>query len=254
MPAFVILGCGYTGQRVARLLVRQGHRVIATTRDVAALTLDGVDLVHLDVIEPSRHFALPQDARVLHSIPVPATEFLEGASRVVYLSTTGVYGKTLLVDHNTPIAPSTLRELARAHEEQRVSSGPWSSLILRPAAIYGPDRGVHVSMRQGRHRLWGDGSNYISRIHVDDLAAISAAALLSDLTGAYPVADDEPCTALEITQFAASLFGLPIPPSGDLPGEDTRRVNRRVDGSEIRRLFGIKLRYPTYREGLGSSL
>ena len=63
----------------------------------------------------------------------------------------------------------------RVDEENDVLAGPWSSLILRPAAIYGPDRGVHVSLAQGRHRMLGDGSNYISRIHVDDLAAITAA-------------------------------------------------------------------------------
>ena len=68
-------------------------------------------------------------------------------------------------------------------------------MILRPAAIYGPGRGVHVSMEEGRFRFVGGGDNFVSRIHVDDLAAHVEAALLSDITGAWPVADEHPCTS-----------------------------------------------------------
>ena len=39
-----------------------------------------------------------------------------------------------------------------------------------------------------------------------------------------------------------------------LPGDDTRRANRRVDGTAIRRALGLSLRYPSYREGIVASL
>ena len=94
--------------------------------------------------------------------------------------------------------------------------------------IYGPGRGVHESMRAGRFRLAGDGGNTVSRVQVEDLAALVEAALLSELTGAYPVADTEPCTSREMAQFCAQLLGLPMPPSApDKDVHHTRRVNRR---------------------------
>jgi hypothetical protein len=35
---------------------------------------------------------------------------------------------------------------------------------------------------------------------------------------------------------------------------DTRRADRRVDGSTIRKLLGIQLRFPSYRTGIPASL
>jgi nucleoside-diphosphate-sugar epimerase len=128
-------------------------------------------------------------------------------------------------------------------------------LVLRPAAIYGPGRGAHVAMREGRYKLVGDGSSYISRIYVEDLAAIVRAALESDLTGAYPVADDQPCSQREMAEYIAELTGLPVPPSAPAEeADETRRGDRRVDGRAIRRLLGVELRYPSYREGIAAAL
>ena len=205
---------------------------------------------------------------VLHSVPVvgapdgrrdPTPELLEALgnrpSRVVYLSTTGVYGKAFEIDENTPPASGAPGARLRLHAERAVSAGPWSSLILRPAAIYGPGRGVHESMRQGRFRLVGDGSNFISRIHVEDLANITTAALLSDLTGVYPVADQEPCTSYEMAQFCAKLLDVPMPPSiAPEKVHHTRRANRRVNGSAILERLDLELTYPSYRVGVSASM
>ena len=177
------------------------------------------------------------------------------ARRVVYLSTTGAYGGTSEVDELTPVAPRNPREQARVDTELAVQQGPWESLILRPAAIYGPGRGVHVSMAEGRFSLLGDGSNYVSRIHVDDLARIGHAALLAEFTGAYPVADTRPCRSREIAEYCAAEFGWPMPVSvseAELPA--TRRNNRRVDGRAICQRLGVTLLYPTYREGISQAM
>ena len=174
---------------------------------------------------------------------------------MVYLSTTGVYGDTKLVDETTPIAAVTVRQRLRVDAEEAVRAGPWPSMILRPAAIYGPGRGVHVSMRQGRFRLFGDGANFVSRIHIDDLAALAVAALQSTATGAYPVADEEPCASREIAEFCAGLLELQPPGSaGASEVSETLRSDRRVDGSAIRRLLRVDLKYPSYRIGIPAAL
>jgi nucleoside-diphosphate-sugar epimerase len=188
---------------------------------------------------------------VLHSMPPEGSVDLRkiDPARVVYLSTTGVYGSAKVVNDRTPVDETSDRARARLAVEREIAAGPWSTLILRPAAIYGPGRGVHISVKHG---TYPPGDNFISRIHVDDLAAHVEAGLLSDLTGAYPVADQEPCTSREIAEFCARLQGVDLP-SGPVP---TPRVfgDRRVDGSAIRGLLGIDLQYPSYRVGIPAAM
>ena len=254
MSDFVILGCGYTGRRVAGTLLARGQHVIVTTRHPASLD----DIARLGAtvtsLDASEGIEVPDGSLVLHSVPVPV-RILGAPRRMVYLSTTGVYGPLRDVDETTLPAPETEREKERIAEEEAVRRGSWSSLVLRPAAIYGPDRGVHVAMKEGRFFLAGDGSNYVSRIQVEDLAAHAVAALESNVTGAYPVADDLPCTSREIAEFCARLFNLPMPASAPRESlHETRRADRRVDGRAIRARLGVSLKYPTYREGLAAAL
>jgi len=243
----LILGAGYTGSRAAALF--EGHRVVETHRDRP-----------VQVVLPNLSNVLAlggSEWRVLWCAPsVDGIEALKGfAARVVYLSTTGVYGDAHFVDESTSPAPTTGRTQARLDAERVVQAGPWSSCVLRPAAIYGPGRGAHESIRAGKWRIAGDGSAYTSRIHVDDLAAIAAAALRSDIDGEWPVADDEPSTNLEITQFCCELLGEPLPPSADAAAlDETRRADRRVDGRAIRDALHVPLRYPSYRVGVPAAL
>ena len=252
-PQYLILGAGYTGSRVADRLRQRGLAVTALRRAQ-------LDFTQPHAVERLAALAAP-GCRVLHSVPslpdLADAALLAGlagrAERVVYLSTTGVYGAQERVDETTPPAPRNPREQARADTERAVATGAWSSLILRPAAIYGPGRGVHVSMAEGRYTLLGDGANFISRIHVEDLAAVATAALDATLTGAYPVADQHPCPAREVAEYCAATFGLPMPVSATADQvPSTRRNNRRVNGRAIFAALGVRLQYPSYREGLRS--
>jgi nucleoside-diphosphate-sugar epimerase len=250
MARILILGAGYTGGRVAALLRAAGHHVVTTRREGGDLPVVLPNTGVLRSLEGT-------DWRVLWSAPpVEGILVLTGiAERVVYLSTTGVYGEVRVVDASTAAAPATERTRLRLAAEEVVLAGPWSSCVLRPAAIYGPGRGAHESIRAGRWRVAGDGSNYTSRIHVDDLASMAAAAVLGELGGAWPVADEEPCANAEITRFCCDLMGMEMPasaPAGAL--DETRRADRRVDGSEARRRLGVSLRYPSYRIGVPAAL
>lgn len=244
----LILGCGFTGERVARRMQQRGAAVIGTSRDPSRLT--GITGIRLEDVPA----VIERGCVVLHSIPPegsPDVLSLLGdvPSRVVYLSTTGVYGSARDVNETTPVDGSGERARVRLEAEQAIAAGPWSTLVLRPAAIYGPGRGVQESVRRGTYPA---GENFISRIHVDDLAAHCEAALLSDLTGAYPVADEEPCTSREIAEFCSQLLGVPLP---DGPVAMPRIFgDRKVDGSAIRRLLGITLKYASYRTGIPASL
>ena len=250
----LILGCGYTGQRVARHFLARGARVVATTRHPQRLSDLGAKIIDASTL--AQHVC--PELLVVHSIPPDGpTDLLAplqgNARRIVYISSTAVYGPARVVNDDTPVDDSTEKARARLDAEREITDGPWSSLILRPAAIYGPGRGVQESIQRGEHSL---SNRFVSRIHVDDLAAHVQAALLSDVTGAYPVADEEPCTSREIAEFCAQLLNIPVTGSGHEQADRMPRFanNRRVDGSAIRKLLGITLQYPSYRVGVPAAL
>lgn len=263
----LIIGCGFTAQRAARTLLKSGWDVTATSRSpesLAALEAAGARVVRFDAVRDRHIQAAAEGASVLLSVPTlkldgelfDPTPSLVAALRgqprhLTYLSTTGVYGATRQVDERTPVSPQTKRQKLRASAEDAVQSHGCSALVLRPAAIYGPGRGVHQAMRDGRFRLPRDPSRLVSRIHVDDLAAIVARALQQLVEGAYPVADECPATSADVARHCASLLDLPVP--GVVADEclsETRRADRLVDGSAILRLTGLRLRYPSFREGI----
>ena len=253
-----ILGCGYTGQRLADRLARRAVDVIPTSRRARP------GRVRLDVTEPFDLAFIPEGAVVVVSIPNTSPDAtpriveqlrLRNIARLIYLSTTGVYGDTTEVDHTTPPAPRAHEHHVRLCAEQAYAAGPWPTLILRPAAIYGPGRGVHARMVRGDYVLPGDGSHFVSRIHVDDLAAVLEAAAFHCATGTFPVADDEPCTSRTMADFCARLLALPLPAENPAaPVRTTLQANRRVDGREIRKILGVRLEYPSYRDGVPAAV
>lgn len=264
---FLILGCGYTAARVARKLAALGSPVICTNRRRGSVV--GASCLELDVEDSAsvRDLArqIPEGMTILHSIPpisgpqgpMECTAMLldvlseRRPKRIVYLSTTGVYGEAETVDERTAPEATTPRDKLRVDAERLVSAGPWSFLVLRPAAIYGPRRGVHWSVRQGAFR--SDGSErLVSRIHVDDLAELTTAVLLSEVTGAFPVADEEASSSLDVARFSAELLGVPLPMEEGMGS--IRASGRRVDGTEIRRVLGVRLRYRSFREGVPACL
>lgn len=270
-PDVLILGCGFVGRYVAEKLLQRGVRVFATNR--VASHPNGVTSLVLDVTD-ERSVAnftnkIPAGLAVIDSIPLlqygsglhgPTPALLDALEdrepvRFLYLSSTGVYGGSRDINEHTPPAPRTPREVLRLAAERAVTARHWSSMILRPAAIYGPGRGILGSIRDGAFRVPEGGGGSISRIHVDDVAEHVVTGLLSNVTGAFPVADEHPCPSVEVADFCVQVLGSAPPPSAPMELlSETLRNDRRVDGSAIRHLLGIHLQYPSYREGIPASL
>ena len=257
----VILGLGFTGARLARRLLQRGVGVYALVRGVGRfreLAEAGLQLSELTLDRPAAT-SLPRKAVLavlIPPLPEPENSALRETiqrlepARVVYVSSTGVYGDRVDVDADTPAEPNDDRGRLRLNEERWIASGPWTSLILRSAAIYGPERGVHAALRQGKLPR-GAGSGIVSRIHVDDLAAIIEAGIFSDIQGAWPVADDAPCPTDEIVRWCRSMLQLKEV-QDPIPGRPA--AGRKVNGREIRALLKVSLRYPSWQAGVQASL
>jgi nucleoside-diphosphate-sugar epimerase len=263
--AYLILGAGFTGSRVVALLASRGERTIASVRSAdprLAVAAGGVEWVRLDADDPaSRHDLarrveeMGEPLRVL--VAFPPARLPDGGertaailralracvARVVMISSTTVYGKVVQVDERTVAAPDGEKDRLYLEAEGAVREGPWRGLVLRATAIYGPGRGV---LAEGGPRFSQARSMdaVISRIHADDLAAVSAAALASDLVGTYPVADEEPASGRTLL---ATWAGEPWTPPVGRPDPEG---SRRVDGRAILAALGITLRYPAFRDAL----
>lgn len=255
MTSFLILGCGYAGERVARSLAAEGASVTCTNRQSGSIP--GVRCLELDVTNDrsigNLSSYVDHGARILCSVPavVPSKTLIPAIrswnpARMVYLSTTGVYGAAEYVDETSVPDPRDERGALRLKTERALADGPWPTLVLRPGAIYGPDRGVHISVWRGDYSRTGEWNRMVSRIHVDDLADHAVAGLKSDIQGQFPAADDEPCPSSTVAGFAAELIGRVLPAEIGAAAFAGRRVN----GVFIGKLLGLGLRYRSYREGV----
>jgi len=276
---WLIVGCGYTGTQLARTLVAHPELAASVTitrrdREVARAlgAALGVRGERADLAELAGPGALevPPRAIVVCLAPPggdPAGEILallaaaHGAARIVYVSSTGVYGPGhgAWVDEAWPIAPITESGRARAAAEAALAGAtvPW--VALRAAGIYGPGRGLVDRIRAGTYRVIGDGRSHVGRIHVVDLVAAIVRAGTTEITGPINVADDDPAPIGEVADAVAARLGLPPPPrvpagavSPEVAGmltADRRITNRRLVGE-----LGVVLRYPSWRDALAAEL
>lgn len=276
MKTLLSLGHGYSAQALARLLLPQGWRIIATTRSAAkaeALRADGVEVL----IWPGTPLApaLAQATHLLTSIapdengdPVLAAHGVEiaaaGLEWVGYLSTTGVYGDHHggWVDEDTPLTPSTKRGQHRVLAESQWQGLGVALHIFRLAGIYGPGRGPFAKVRDGTARRILKPDQVFSRIHVDDIAQTLAASIAQPDPGCvYNVCDNDPAPPEDVIAYAAELLGLPIPPAESWDKADMTPMARsfyaeskRVRNDRIKQDLGVSLIHPDYRTGLRALL
>ncbi len=280
----MLVGAGYSGTRLALRLIAGGDRVIATRQTTAGISRTAARLgPAAEVRMASLHDPasleglIPRGAVVVDLAPpadrgVSAEENLvaaaarAGARRLVYVSSSGVYGPAggAWIDEDAVPAPTGALGQRRLAAESALlaaaADAGLSAVSLRAAAIYGPHRGVHVRIAAGTYQVIGDGGGHVSRIHVDDLAAaVIAAAAAPQLRTAYNVADDEPTRVRDHADAVAAMLGLPPPPSIPLEqaNPDARDLftgDRRVSNRRLREELGAELAYPTWREGLAQAL
>lgn len=261
---YLVLGAGFLGSTVARALRARGESLFASTAEptrAAQLRSLGATVCAERPLRPEHlRGALEEGSRVLVCFPPEeATDrWLAPALAghpAVYVSTTGVYGRaTGHVDEDTPVDPEDPRARPRLEAEARYRGE--GALVLRPAGIYGPGRGLHLRVARGVATLTEDGSGVVSRVHVEDLASLCLCALERGAPGAlYVAADEAPVPQREALAWLCERLGAPPPRS--VPRDaaaPSLRHDRSVDSARARRELGWRLRYPSYREGFAQCL
>jgi nucleoside-diphosphate-sugar epimerase len=286
-PVTLIIGCGRIGQRLAHRCLQRGEAVTGVVRSAAsavALKAQGIEPLPLDLDReplphlPSRNRNLfylapppergsrdPRPGRVLQALDrdgLPA--------RVVYISTTGVYGDCGgdWIDETRPAHPAADRARRRLDAERQLQA--WAEktgtelTILRVAGIYGPERLPLERIRKGLPVVEAQQAPFTNRIHEDDLVQVCLAAMDRPVAGeTFNVSDGRPGTMAEYFDAVAERAGLPLPPKISMREAAARlspgmlsymRESRRLKNDKMLRLLGVKLRYPTLAEGLADSM
>lgn len=281
MPSLFVFGYGYTSAETARS--GDFAPVIGTVRTpekAARLDAEGIGarVFGPDASDPRIPDDLARTERLLVSIPPgpagdPALaaygDAIAAAPRldaIVYLSTIGVYGDSggAWIDEETPPAPEKERGTARVlAEEAWLDLGARTGkrvLVLRLGGIYGPGRNPIRTVLEGKARRIVKPGQVFNRIHVADIAqAIRAAFERGPAGRIVNVVDDEPAPPQDVVAHAAGIAGMPVPP--DIPFEEADltpmgrsfySTSKRVRNTRLKQELGVRLLYPSYREGLAA--
>ena len=268
----LVVGPGYTGGRVLRGL----DGAIALGRSLPGdqrLDLDD----NAELLTP-----LPADYSVVYPVPPAPNQagddrlarFLgllpHNPARIIYLSTTGVYGNRdgALVDEAAEPNPESRQSVRRLAAESLLQdwcdSRDTTPIILRVPGIYGPGRLGTERIRAATPVLREEDAGPGNRIHVDDLASCCIAALSSEVpAGIYNVGDGDTRTTTWFMNEVARQAGLPPPPTVTRKEAERTfspmrlaflRESRIVDVTKMREILGVLPKYTNPADGIAASL
>lgn len=279
-PRLLIIGCGDVGMRLLPLL-REHFRIFAVTSQparCAELRAAGAVPVVADLDQSHTlarlsglaqrivHLAPPRSDGVTDIRSQNLSAILPDKSRLVYISTTGVYGDCAgaKFDETRAVNPQNARAVRRVAAEQclrRWAKRSQSALaILRVPGIYAADRLPVERLQKGTPALIASDDVYTNHIHADDLARLIRLALFRGLPQrVYHAVDDSDIRMGDYFDLVADAFQLQHPPR--LPRAELQKQvspmllsfmseSRRLDNQRIKRELGARLLYPQVRDGV----
>ena len=224
---FLILGCGYSGSFFAKTIRELGCTALTSSRSAKKDTnsfifdsengivpnkkiFDGVTHI-LSCIPPDKNGNDPVLKSLKNKLKSLSLEW------VGYLSTTGVYGNTKgdwVSEINEP-NPFQKRSYKRLNCEKEWIESGLPVQIFRLPGIYGPGRSTFEAIKNKKIRVISKKNQVFSRIHVADIANAIIYLLQNKNSLKFyqiiNIADDEPCSQIEVIQYCYNLLGLTMP-------------------------------------------
>jgi nucleoside-diphosphate-sugar epimerase len=172
---------------------------------------------------------------------------------VIYLSSTGVYGREngeAVHECDIP-TPYDERGNARLLCEKAWQELGCKTISLRLSGIYGPNRGLQEALLAGSYRFRR--GRWSNRIHVEDIVKVVVKLLETESLKNWPpmlsVSDNEPALIEEVVEFYCEALGISLPNeiSPTTPITGFQRSNQKVINKKLRKYLNVDLCYPTYR-------
>jgi nucleoside-diphosphate-sugar epimerase len=270
-----VVGTGYTGKRILKR--------IADATGISRSVPTGIDAARIRVVDlDGGSTRIEASEQIVYTVPPgdgndddPRLEtFLRAlarpARRIVYLSTTGVYGdrRGERVTEDDPVDPQTSRARRRAAAERQLET--WCGehgtelVVLRVPGIYGPGRLGIDRLRAREPMLAEADAGPGNRIHVDDLVGVCIRAAEPDApAGVYNVGDGDHRSATAFSKAIAFELGIEPGPEVDWPtAEDTfspmrlsfLKESRTIDTTKMTRQLDYAPRYADPTDGIRASL
>ena len=272
---FLVLGCGFSGSFFAKTVRELGCTALTSSRSENKDPNSFIFNSEKGIVPNEKIFN--GITHVLSCIPPdnngndPVLGSLKNKLKslplewVGYLSTTGVYGNTKgdwvsETDHPKPLQNRSHKRLNC--EKEWIESG-LPVQIFRLPGIYGPGRSTFEAIRTNKIRVISKKNQVFSRIHVADITNAILYLLQNKNSLKFHqiinIADDEPCSQIEVIQFCYDLLGLQMPKP--ILFEDAKEKlspiaqsfwmeNRRVSNKLLCATLGYKLIYKNYKVGL----
>jgi len=272
---FLILGCGFSGSFFAKTIRKIGCTALTSSRsenkDPNSFVFNSEKGVIPDneIFDGVTHIlsCIPPDKNGNDPVLSCLKKKLKSLSLewVGYLSTTGVYGDTKgdWVSELDPPNPFQNRSHLRLNCEKEWIESGLPVQIFRLPGIYGPGRSTFEAIKNKKIRVISKKNQVFSRIHVADITnAIIFLLENKDSLKFHQIinlADDEPCSQIEVIQYCYNLLDLkmPKPILFEEAKEELSPIaqsfwmeNRRISNKLLCETLGYKLIYKNYKLGL----
>ena len=272
---FIILGSGFSGSFFAKTIRKLGHKALTSSRsenndpNSFVFNSENALIPNREIFDGVTHIlsCIPPDKDGKDPVLKSLKSELQSLSLewVGYLSTTGVYGNTeghwvSEIDRPNPFQKRSQKRL-NCEKEWIESDLPVQ--IFRLPGIYGPGRSTFEAIKNKKIRVIFKKDQVFSRIHIADITNAIIYLLQNKHSLKFHqiinIADDKPCSQIEVIQYCYDLLGLKMPKP--IFFEDAKNElspiaqsfwmeNRRVSNQLLCKTLGYKLIYKDYKAGL----
>lgn len=272
----LLLGYGFSAHALAQKALALNYHVIGTHRTIKNNDDNNVEKLLFDANNTELKQAIISADYIVSSIPPSRDSNIfndaaidvfgdvlqkSRAVRVIYFSTTGVYGDYGgdYCDENSPLQPTSARGMARVHCEKQWQQKLEDRLtIMRLPGIYGPYRNILTQISKQQARYIVKEHQVFSRIHIDDLADACLLSFAHDKNASiYNICDDLAAPPQDLVRYGCMLLNQDLPEKQDFKtacdngtlsdmAQSFYRDNKRIDNHLAKKYLGWQPFYKDY--------